>query len=136
MPYAIRKRLRIFVATYLITAWGAAWASLSAAGPDLLLLPWAQAGVGAGVSYIGGFAATLGRKLAAQYENARFHARWEFARDAVVSVVIGLTGYMGGMYQKMDPSLLVVVLLLGGYGGTRTLAVWIDKVVRPRDAAD
>lgn len=135
MPTTIRRRLRLFVFTYLLCAWGVAWATITAAGPDLLLLPWAQAGVGAGVSYVGGFAATLGRKLAAQYEGAVFHSRWEFARDAAVSVVIGLTGFMAGMYQRMDPALLVVILLLGGYGGTRTLAVWVDRVLRPREQA-
>lgn len=132
MPYRLRRRLRLIVAAYLLFAWGMAWAALAAAGPDLMVLPWAQAGVGAGVSYIGGFAATLGRKLTAQYEQAVFHTRWEFTRDAVVSVVIGLTGYMGGVHQRVDPALLVVVLLLSGYGGTRTLAVWLDRVIKPK----
>ena len=50
-----------------------------------------------------------------------------------VSVVIGLAGYWGGMSQAMSPSLLALVLLLGGYAGTRTLSVWVDRMLKPRE---
>ena len=133
MPKRIRQRLRRFVAVYLVSAWGSAWAALAAAGPDLLALPWAQACVGVGVSWLGGFAASLGRMVTATYDGKPFHTAKEFSRDGAVSAVIGMSGYWGGMSQGASPALLVMVLLLAGYAGTRTLAVWVDRVIRPRE---
>ena len=133
MPHSIRKRLRRIVAVYLLASYGVAWAAMAAVEPDLLALPWAQALVGCGVSWIGGFAASLGRMVTAAYEARPFRHGHEFSRDGAVSVVIGLGGYWGGMSQAMSPSLLALVLLLGGYAGTRTLSVWVDRVIRPKE---
>jgi hypothetical protein len=133
MPQRIRERLTRFLLLYLLASWGAAWAAIEAAGPDLIALPWAQALVGVGVAWIGGFAATLGRMVTASYDGTPFRHHYEFSRDAAVSAVIGLSGYLGGMSQAMSPALLALVLLLGGYAGTRTLSVWVDRVIRPKD---
>ena len=133
MPHALRKRLRRIIAVYLLASYGVAWAAMAAAAPDLLALPWAQAAVGCGVSWIGGFAASLGRMVTAAYEARPFRHAHEFGRDGAVSVVIGLGGYWGGMSQGMSPSLLALVLLLGGYAGTRTLSVWVDRMLKPKE---
>lgn len=130
MPHRIQQRLRRILCVYLLAAWGTAWATISAAGPDLLSLPWAQASVGIGVAYLGGFAATLGRMVTASYDSRPFHTGREFTRDGAVSAVIGLSGYWGGMVQEIAPAWLALGLLLGGYGGTRTLNVWFDRVIR------
>jgi hypothetical protein len=129
MPASIKRRLNRLLAVYMLTAWGAAWATIEHAGPDLGSLPWAQAFVGCGVSWIGGFAASLGRMVTAVYDGTQFHTKLEFGRDGAVSVVIGLSGYWAGMSQGASPALLALILLLGGYAGTRTLSVWIDRVI-------
>lgn len=128
MPYRLRRRLRRLVALYLVASYGIAWAAIESA-PELSALPWAQALIGCGVSWIGGFAASLGRMVTAAYESRPFHNVHEFGRDGAVSVVIGLSGYWAGMAQGVSPPLLALVLLLGGYAGTRTLSVWIDRVI-------
>ena len=133
MPARIKQRLRHFLAVYFITAWGTSWAVIEAAGPDLLALPWPQALVGCGVSWIGGFAASLGRMVTATYEKKPFRTRAEFGRDGAVSTVIGLSGYYAGMSQGTSPAMLALVLLLGGYAGTRALAVWVDRVIKPTE---
>jgi len=132
MPARLQQRLRRFFVVYMLLAWGSAWAVIDHVAPDLLALPWAQALVGVGVSWVGGFAATLGRMVTAAYDSRPFRHGPEFARDGAVSVVIGLSGYWGGMSQSMSPALLALVLLLGGYAGTRTLSAWVDRVIRPR----
>ena len=131
MPTRTRLRLRSLLLAYMVCAWSLAWAALDATGPDLLALPWAQAAVGCGVSWIGGFAASLGRMVTAAYAATPFVVTREFPRDSAVSVVIGLAGYWMGMSQGTSPALLALLLLLAGYAGTRTLAVWVDRVVRP-----
>jgi hypothetical protein len=133
MPSTLRQRLRRFLVVYLACTYGVAWAALAHTGPDLLALPWAQAVVGVGVSWVGGFAASLGRMVSASYEGKPFNRQHEFSRDAAVSVVIGLSGYWAGMSQAVSPAPLALVLLLGGYAGTRTLAVWVDRVIRPKE---
>ena len=80
---------------------------------------------------IGGFAASLGRMVTAAYDSRPFRATHEFGRDGVVSIVIGLGGYWGGMAQSLSPPLLALGLLLGGYAGTRTLSVWVDRLLKP-----
>jgi len=130
MPTRIHKRLRRLLTAYLLASYGVAWAAMTHAGPDLIALPWAQAAIGCGVSWIGGFAASLGRMVTAAYEARPFRHLHEFSRDGAVSVVIGLAGYWGGMSQAMSPSLLALVLLLGGYGGTRVLGVWVERVLK------
>jgi hypothetical protein len=133
MPERLRQRLRNFVLIYFAAAWGTSWAAMELAGPNLLALPWAQAGVGVIVSWIGGFAASLGRMVTATYERKPFHTGREFARDGAVSTVIGLSGYWGGMTQEIGPASLAMVLLLAGYAGTRTLATWVDRVIHPKN---
>lgn len=131
MTVHTRLRLQRALLSYLLVAWGSTWALVESAQPDLAALPWAQALVGVGVAWIGGFAATLGRMVAARYDDAEFHKPYEFTRDGAVSTVVGLSGYMGGMVNGTSPPLLVLVLLLGGYAGTRMLATWVDRVIRP-----
>jgi hypothetical protein len=133
MPHAIQRRLKRLLMVYMLTAWGVAWATLEHTGPDLLALPWAQAAVGCFVAWVGGFAPTLNRMVTASYEGKPFRHGHEFSRDGAVSVVIGLAGYWGGMSQDTSPSLLALVLLLGGYAGTRTLSVWVDRMLKPRE---
>ena len=135
MPKRVRERLQKALAVYLLFAWGVSWAALVHAAPDLLGLPWAQAGVGCLVSWLGGFAATLGRRLAAQYDGKTFHAKHEFIRDGAVSVVVGVAGYMAGVATRADEATLSLVLLLGGYAGTRTLALWVDRVIKQKEPA-
>jgi len=131
MPRHLQTRLRRVLIIYLAASYGVAWASLAAVEPDLLALPWAQAFVGCAVSWIGGFAASLGRMVTAAYDSRPFRASHEFGRDGVVSIVIGLGGYWGGMAQSLSPPLLALGLLLGGYAGTRTLSVWVDRLLKP-----
>ncbi len=131
MPYRIQERLRRILVVYLLAGWGLTWAAIEHAGPDLMALPWAQATVACGVSWIGGFAASLGRMLTATYEGKPFRYAHEYGRDAMVSVVIGLAGYWAGMSQQANPALLALTLILAGYAGTRVLATWVDRVVRP-----
>ena len=132
MPHRLQQRLRRFVAAYLLVGYGVAWASLAHTGPDLLALPWAQSLIGCGVSWIGGFAASLGRMVTSVYEGKPFRHVYEFGRDGAVSIVIGLSGYWAGMAQDLSPALLAMLLLLGGYAGTRTLTVWIDRMLQPK----
>jgi hypothetical protein len=75
----------------------------------------------------------LGRKLSAEYDSKPFRVKQEFARDAAVSIVIGLAGYLGGMANQVSPATLALVLLLGGYAGTRTLGAWVDRVIQPKE---
>ena len=44
-------------------------------------------------------------------------------------------GYMAGVATRADEATLSLVLLLGGYAGTRTLAIWVDRVIRQKDPA-
>jgi hypothetical protein len=117
----------------MLSSYGMAWAALAHEGPDLLALPWTQALVGCGVAWLGGYPAYLGRKLTAIYADKPFHAMAELIRDSAVSIVIGLAGYWGGMSQGMNPALMALVLLLAGYAGTRTLATWVDRVIKPKE---
>lgn len=133
MPQRVRQRLRKALAAYLLASWGVSWASMVAAGPDLLSLPWAQALVGVGVAWIGGFAASLGRMVAATYENRPFRHAHEFGRDGAVSAVIGLSGYWIGMSQGSSPALVALVLILSGYAGTAALNIWITRFVQPKE---
>jgi hypothetical protein len=115
-----------------LASYGLAWAAIESVAPELSSLPWAQALIGCGVSWIGGFAASLGRMVTAAYESRQFRHAHEFGRDGAVSVVIGLSGYWGGMSQGISPAMLAMILLLGGYAGTRTLSVWVDRVLTPK----
>jgi len=72
--------------------------------------------------------------VTASYDGTPFRHAHEFSRDGAVSVVIGLGGYWGGMAQPMSPPLLALVLLLGGYAGTRTLSLWVDRLLKPEKA--
>lgn len=128
MPYRLRQRLRRILAVYLVSGWATAWASMVAAGPDLLSLPWLQACVGVGVAWIGGFAASLNRMVTAAYDNRPFRVVHEFARDSAVSAVIGLAGYWIGMSHGSSPALVALVLILSGYAGTQALSVLVERI--------
>ena len=133
MPARIKRRLRLFVTLYLCFAYGFSLGAVSMSQePDLAGLPWAQAMVGAIVAWIGGFAATLNRMVSASYDDKPFRHAHEFSKDGAVSVVIGLSGYWGGMANGMTPALLALILLLAGYGGTRTLSHMLNKIVLER----
>jgi hypothetical protein len=128
MPQRIERRLKTLVACYLFICYGLAWGAVSSVtGPDLTGLPWVQAFVGVLVSWTGGFAATLNRMVIAGYDNRPFHSAREFMRDGAVSTVVGLAGYWGGMSRGMADELVALLLVLGGYGGTQTLAKLLGR---------
>jgi hypothetical protein len=132
MPVHKRIRLQRLLLAYLLVAWGSSWAVIERAQPDLAGLPWAQALVGVGVAWIGGCAATLSRMVTALYDDTEFHKPYEFARDGSVSAVVGLAGYMVGVENQTSPAQLALILLLGGYAGARALAVWVDRLLKPK----
>lgn len=128
----MRRRLRLFAAAWVIgcTAGSAVAAEVvRAVYPDLVGLPWLQALAAIAVTVVAGTGATLSRKIAALYEERRFHSRWEFGKDIIVSVAIGVAGYFFGQSQQVDPDLLTVYLVLAGFGGTRVLTTALDRAL-------
>lgn len=100
-----------------------------AAAHDLLGLPWAHAAVGVAISLWGGATATLERYLAAKYVGTPFHTVVETAKDAMVSVSVGLVCY----YTASDVSLLSpkavgAAQMLAGYGGVRLLKLGVLRL--------
>ena len=124
-----RRRIARITAASLMFGWGLAWASTAAVYPDLISLPWAQVGVGVLISAWGGATATLGRYLAASYEQRPFLWRPEVVRDSAVSVSVGAGAYLAGWTWQLSPPMLGLVLLLAGYGGTRVLSVGLERML-------
>lgn len=124
-----RRRIRRITAGSLLMGWGAAWGAVAASHPDLLGLPWAQVGVGVLIAAWGGATATLGRYLAAAYEQRPFLWRPEVVRDSAVSVSVGAGSYLAGWSYELSAPMLGLVLLLAGYGGTRVLSVAVERLL-------
>ena len=130
---AQRSRVRTVMGVMLMVWWPTAWASLSVVDDvvDLLGLPWLQAGVGVSIALLGGITATLGRYLESRYDGRPFLLRLEMAKDGAVSAVVGLGTYFagGGGVYTLPPMALGLVLLLGGYAGTRMLTAALDRLL-------
>lgn len=124
-----RRRIARITVGALLMGWGVAWASVAATYPDLIGLPWAQVGVGVVIAAWGGATATLGRYLAAAYEQRPFLWRPEIVRDSAVSVSVGAGAYLVGWTWQLSPPMLGLVLLLSGYGGTRVLSVALERML-------
>jgi hypothetical protein len=126
-------RVRAVMGSTLLVCWPAAWASLTVVDDvvDLLGLPWLQAGVGVAIALLGGVTATLGRYLESRYDGRPFLLRLEMTKDCSVSAVVGLGTYFagGGGVYAMPPMALGLVLLLGGYAGTRLLSAAVDRLL-------
>ena len=122
-----RRTLTRLTATLLMCGWGVAWATIEAASPDLIGLPWAQVFVGVLIASWGGATATLGRHLAAKYDNRPFHLRNEVLKDGFVSVTVGGGTYLGGAWYGLQPMAVGLLLLLAGYLGVRILSGAADR---------
>lgn len=124
-----RRHIARITGASLGCGWGLAWATTSAVHPDLIGLPWAQVGVGVLISAWGGATATLGRYLAASYEQRPFLWRPEVVRDSAVSVSVGAGAYWAGWAWQLSPPMLGLILLLAGYGGTRVLSEGLERLM-------
>lgn len=125
---ATRRRLRVVVACWLLTQWSIAWAavaSLRETHPDLIGLPWAQAGVGVLIALSGGVASTLMRYAASKHDTdprRPFHKGVEAAKDASAAVAIGIAGYYLGWANSLPDDELAAYLVFGGFGAARILS--------------
>ena len=113
----------------LALGWGVAWGAVAATYPDMIALPWIQIAVGAAIAAWGGATATLGRYLAATYDQKPFLWRPEVIRDGAVSVSVGSGAYMAGWAYELSAPMLGLTLLLAGYGGTRVLSAAAERVL-------
>ena len=121
-----RRRIRIIVGCWLLTQWSIAWAAvvgLREAHPDLLGLPWAQAGVGVAIAVSGGIASTLMRYAASQHGDAQFRLGLEFAKDCAAAIAIGIAGYYLGWSYSLEADELAAYLVFGGFGAARLLTL-------------
>jgi hypothetical protein len=126
MPLATRRRVRAIVAGLLALEWGVAWAALAAteqAHPDLLALPWLQAGLGVLIAVGASGASTLMRYAGAKHAGTPFHVRAEFAKDSAAGACVGVFGYYAGWSHGMSTPDLAAALVLGGFGAARLLTL-------------
>jgi len=124
MPLAIRRRVRTIVAGLLVMEWAAASAALAAvntAPPDLLALPWLQAGLGVLIAVGASAASTLMRLAGAAHAGEPFRARLEFAKDMAAGACVGVLGYYAGWSHGLSTPDLAAALVLGGFGAARLL---------------
>ena len=124
-----RRRISRVTIVLLGMGWGVAWGVVTATQPDLLGLPWLQIAIGALIAAWGGATATLGRYLAATYEQRPFLWRPEVVRDGAVSVSVGGGAYMAGLAYELSAPMLGLTLLLAGYGGTRVLSAAAERLI-------
>ena len=131
MPLRYRQRIARICMLLMSFGWGFASASVAMVqeAPDLTRLPWVQILVGSAISSWGGATATLGRYLAAEYEQRPFLWRLELVRDAVVSITVGGGAYLAGAWYGLGPLQLGLVLLMSGYLGVRLLAAAASKLL-------
>ena len=113
----------------LALGWGVAWGAVAATYPDLIGLPGVQIVIGACIAAWGGATATLGRYLAATYEQKTFLWKPEVIRDGAVSVSVGSGAYMAGWSYELSAPMLGLTLLLAGYGGTRVLSAAVERML-------
>jgi hypothetical protein len=125
----IRRRIYRVTIVLLGMGWGVSWGAVAATYPDLIALPWVQVAVGALIAAWGGATATLGRYLAATYEQRPFLWRPEVVRDGAVSVSVGGGAYMAGLAYELSAPMLGLTLLLAGYGGTRVLSAAAERLI-------
>jgi hypothetical protein len=125
----VRRRIARITTVFLGLGWGVAWASVAATYPDMIALPWVQIAVGAAIAAWGGATATLGRYLAAVYEERTFHWKPEVVRDGAVSVSVGSGAYLAGWSYELSAPMLGLTLLLAGYGGTRVLSAAVERML-------
>jgi hypothetical protein len=124
-----RRRISRVTIVLLGMGWGVAWGVVTATQPDLLGLPWLQIAIGALIAAWGGATATLGRYLAATYEQRPFLWRPEVVRDGAVSVSVGSGAYLAGLAYELSAPMLGLTLLLAGYGGTRVLSAAAERLI-------
>ena len=125
----VRRRISRTTIALLGMGWGVAWGVVTATQPDLLGLPWLQIAIGALIAAWGGATATLGRYLAATYEQRPFLWRPEVVRDGAVSVSVGSGAYLAGLAYELSAPMLGLTLLLAGYGGTRVLSAAAERLI-------
>ena len=133
MPLATRRRVRAIVACLLALEWSVAWAAIAAidaAHPDLLALPWLQAGIGIGIAVGASVASTLMRYASAQAAGTPFHARIEFAKDASAGACVGVIGYYAGWTHGISAPELAAYLVLCGFGAARLLTAALALIER------
>ena len=124
MPFAIRRRVRTIVAGLLVLEWAVASAALAAANtapPDLLALPWLQAGLGVLIAVGASAASTLMRLAGAAHAAEPFRARLEFGKDMAAGACVGVLGYYAGWSHGLSTPDLAAALVLGGFGAARLL---------------
>ena len=124
-----RRRISRVTIVLLGMGWGVAWGVVTATQPDLLGLPWLQIAIGALIAAWGGATATLGRYLAATYEQRPVLWRPEVVRDGAVSVSVGSGAYLAGLAYELSAPMLGLTLLLAGYGGTRVLSAAAERLI-------
>jgi hypothetical protein len=126
-------RRAVFRVTFilLLVGWGAAWATAHVIHetPRLDSLPWLQVVISIAIAGWGGITATLGRYLASQYDETPFILRLELAKDAAVSVTVGMGSYLGGAWYGLTPMLLGLSILLAGFLGVRLLSGAADRML-------
>lgn len=123
----VRRRIARITAASLVFGWGVSWATVAAAYPDLINMPWAQMGVGGLIAAWGGGSATLDRYLKATYEERPFYWKAEVGRDIAVSVSIGSVSYWAAWLWSWPIPMLGLTLLLAGYSGTAALRLAAEK---------
>jgi hypothetical protein len=123
----VRLRIARVTMLCLVLGWGMAWGAVAVTYPDMIALPWIQIAVGAAIAAWGGATATLGRYLAATYDQKPFLWRPEVIRDGAVSVSVGSGAYMAGWAYELSAPMLGLTLLLAGYGGTRVLSAAAER---------
>jgi hypothetical protein len=130
---ATRRRLRVIVGCWLLANWSAAWAAISAtreAAPDLLALPWAQAGLGVVIALGGGLTSSLMRFAASKAGESEFRLGLEFGKDAAAAACIGVVGYYLGWTYSLAADELAAYLVLGGFCAARLLTLSLSIVER------
>ena len=133
MPFAVRRRVRAIVAGLLALEWAVgsiALAAVDAAHPDLLALPWLQAGLGILIATGASAASTFMRYAGALAVGASFHARAEFAKDMSAGACVGVVGYYAGWSHGLSTPDLAAALVLCGFGAARLLTAALALIER------
>lgn len=133
--FAYRRRLLLLLVLLLLIGWGIAVQAVQAVTeviydtPDMTSLPWLQMLVGGAIAAWGGATATLGRYLAARYDNSRFIWQIEAIKDLFASLIVGAGGYLFGVWTHRSEVEIGFILMLSGYLGTRVLTVAADRLL-------
>lgn len=134
--YEYRRRLTFILIFMFLIGWGMAVEAVTAVtsssdyeAADMTALPWVQMFVGGSIAAWGGATATLGRYLAARYDNSRFIWQIEAIKDLFVSLIVGAGGYLLGVWTHRSEVEIGLILMLSGYLGTRVLTVAADRLL-------